>query len=104
MFFDQPAIAKDRRDRAHGHRETAGAGGLLAESVMLKRNTFVANAAFIAANPQGGNDIVGVLQGCDRVGGGTKLNIRANGIKYIAGNFAKYRQIISRVIEKNDFC
>lgn len=69
---------------------------------MLKRNTFVANAAFIAANPQGGNDIVGVLQGCDRVGGGTKLNIRANGIKYIAGNFAKYRQIISRVIEKGD--
>ena len=103
MFFDQPAIAKDRRDRAHGHRETAGAGGL-AESVMLKRNSFVANAAFIAANPQGGNDIVGVLQRCDRVGGGTKLNIRANGIKYIAGNFAKYRQIISRVIEKNDFC
>ncbi len=67
--------------------ETAGAGGLLAESVMLKRNTFVANAAFIAANPQGGNDIVGVLQGCDRVGGGTKLNIRANGIKYTSGQF-----------------
>ncbi|STT83145.1 Uncharacterised protein [Klebsiella pneumoniae] len=33
---------------------------------MLKRNTFVANAAFIAANPQGGNDIVGVLQRYDR--------------------------------------
>ena len=104
MFFDQPAIAKDRRDRTHGHRETAGAGGLLAEGVMLKRNAFVANTAFVTANPQGGNDIVGILQRCDRVGSGTKLNIRANSIKYIAGNFAKYRQIISRVIEKNHFC
>ncbi len=45
---------------------------------MLKRNTFVANAAFIAANPQGGNDIVGVLQRCDRVGGGTKLGNDSN--------------------------
>lgn len=103
MFFDQPAIA-----RIAGIQRMAiakpPAPVVSWPSVMLKRNTFVANAAFIAANPQGGNDIVGVLQRCDRVGGGTKLNIRANGIKYIAGNFAKYRQIISRVIEKNDFC
>jgi hypothetical protein len=39
---------------------------------MLQRNALVANTAFITANPQGGNDIVGVLQRRDRVGGGTK--------------------------------
>ena len=101
MGLDQPAIVEDRRDRAHGHREAAGAGGLLAEGVMLQRNALVANAAFIAADPQGGNNIIGVLQRRDRVGGGREMNIRANGRKYIAGNFAEYRQIIRRVIEKN---
>lgn len=71
---------------------------------MFKCNMFVVNVVFIVVNLQGGNDIVGVLQCCDWVGGGIKLNIWVNGIKYIVGNFVKYCQIISRVIEKNDFC
>ena len=61
MRFDQPAIVEDRRDRTHGHREAAGAGGLLAEGVMLQRNALVANTAFITTDPQGGNNIIGVL-------------------------------------------
>jgi hypothetical protein len=38
----------------------------------------------ITTDPQGGNNIISVLQRRDRVGGGREMNIRANGRKYIA--------------------
>lgn len=89
MFFDQPTVAQDRRDRAHCHGKTARAGGLLTQRVMLQRDSLVADAALIAANAQRGNHVMGTLQRGNRIAGGRKMNIRANGIKYIAGDFTK---------------
>ena len=94
---------KNRRNGTHRHGETACAGGLLAQGVVLQGDTLVANAALIAAYPQGGDDIVAIFECRHRVAGYAEVNIRANRIKHIAGDFAKNCQILSGAVEKYNF-
>lgn len=61
-LLDQAAIVEDRRNRTHRHGEAAGAGGFLPKQLVIERDALVMDAAFLAADAQGGDDVVGALQ------------------------------------------